>query len=65
MTIIELYILLLPLIKVLGTICLILLVTGGTIYAIVWFVKKYWKAILLVSSIAFVLFISILIWGAM
>lgn len=65
MTILELYNFLLPLINFLGTICLIVLVAGGTLFTIAWIVKKLWKYILTFSTISFVLYIAVLILGAM
>ncbi len=65
MTIIDLYILLQPLIDILGTICLIALVAGGTIFVMVWFVKTFWKQILTVGAISFVVIMAVLVVGAM
>lgn len=65
MTIIELYTLLLPLINFLGTICLIALVAGGTIFTIVWFAKTFWKQILAVGALSLVAFVVVLVVGAM
>jgi hypothetical protein len=64
MSIIELYHCLQPLINFLGTICLIALVSGGTVFALVWIVKKLWKYILAFGAISFVLFSLVLILGA-
>lgn len=65
MTILELYTVLLPLINFLGTICLIALLAGGTLFTMVWIMKKVWKCVLAVSTVSFVLFAAILILGAM
>lgn len=46
MTIGELYIFFQPLINFLGTICLIALAAGGTLYAIIWVIRRVWKYIL-------------------
>lgn len=65
MTIIELYQALQPLIQVLGTITLIVLIAGGTIFALGWIIKKTWKYILALGAFAFVLFTVVLVFGAM
>lgn len=65
MTIIELYSFLLPFINFLGTICLIALVAGGALFTIAWIIKRFWKYILTFSTISFVIFIAVLIFGAM
>lgn len=61
MTIIELYTFLQPLIQFLGTICLMALVCGGTIFVIAWIIRQLWKYILAFGAAVFVLFSAILV----
>ena len=61
MTIIQLYSLLEPLIKVLGTLCLIALLAGGMLFVITWIVKRYWKQILTFGAVSFVLMVVVLV----
>jgi ABC-type maltose transport system permease subunit len=64
MTIIQLYTLLEPLIQVLGTLCLIALLAGGMLFAMVWIAKRYWKQILTFGAVSFVLMVVVLVVGA-
>ena len=57
MTILELYIFFLPLIKILGTICLIALAAGSTLAVIVWFIKRTWKIIVAAGALTVVVVI--------
>ncbi len=65
MTLMELYILLHPLIDVLGTITLILLVAGCAVIAAVWFFKTFWKPIVITGVIFLFISIAVLLWGGM
>ena len=65
MTLMELYILLHPLIDVLGTITLILLVAGCAVVAVVWFFKTFWKHIVITGVVFLFITIAMLLWGGM
>lgn len=64
MTIAQLYLLLQPLITVLGTLCLIALVAGGTLFVIAWIIRKLWIYMMAFGAAAFVLFTAALFLGA-
>lgn len=57
MTIRELYIFLQPLTQPLGTVCLLLLVSGCVVMALIWFVRKFWMYIAAAGLLA--LFVAI------
>ena len=65
MTLMDLYILLHPLIDVLGTVTLILLVAGCAVAAVVWFFKTFWKPIVITGVIFLFISIAVLLWGGM
>lgn len=65
MTLIEIYILLQPLIDFLGTVCLILLVAGCAVFAVVWFFKTFWKPIVISGVVFLMLTILMLLQGGM
>ena len=65
MTIVELYVFLQPLIQVVGTICLIGLVSGGIIFSIAWVIRKLWMYILAFGAAAFALAAAALVIGAL
>ena len=65
MTLMDLYILLHPLIDVLGTVTLILLVAGCAVTAVVWFFKTFWKPIVISGVIFLFVTIAVLLWGGM
>ena len=57
MTIMELYIFFLPLIQVLGTVCLIVLAAGSVVVTFVWIIRRIWMYIVAAGLITvFVVF---------
>lgn len=63
MSIIELYTFLLPLINLLGTVCLIGLVAGSVLYVMVWIIKRFWKGVVAVGVLSACAFLAVLLWG--
>ena len=60
MTIMELYILFLPLIQVLGTICLIVLAAGSVVVTFVWIIRRIWMYIVAAGLLTvFVVFMGL------
>ncbi len=60
MTIMELYIFFLPLIQVLGTVCLIVLAAGSVVVTFVWIIKRIWMYIVAAGLITvFVVFMGL------
>ena len=60
MTIMELYIFFLPLIQVLGTVCLIVLAAGSVVVTFVWIIKRIWMYIVAAGLITvFVVFVGL------
>lgn len=63
MSIIELYIFFLPLINILGTLCLIALISGSVLFMMAWIIKRIWKGIVAVGVLSFCVLLTVLILG--
>lgn len=63
MNIINLYILFLPLIKILGTLCLIVLIAGSVLFVTAWIIRRIWKGIVAVGVLSFCVFLAVLLLG--
>lgn len=63
MTIIDLYYFFLPLINVLGTICLVALTAGSVLYLMAWIIKRIWKGVLAIGVASFCAFMAVVLWG--
>ena len=63
MSIIELYTFFLPLINLLGTLCLTALIAGSVLYVMAWIIKRIWKGIVALSVLSFCAFLVILFLG--
>ena len=62
MTIMELYIFLLPLIQVLGTVCLIVLAAGSVVVTFVWIIRRIWMYIVAAGLLTvFVVFMGLML----
>lgn len=65
MTIPELYILFLPLIQFLGTVCLILLIAASAIAVFVWIFRLIWRFVVAAGAVAFfVMVLNLVLQGA-
>lgn len=53
MNLAELYIFFLPLINILGTICLIALAAASTLYVIIWILRRIWMYLVAIGVFAF------------
>ena len=65
MSIIELYTFCLPLINLLGTLCLTILVAGSVLFVIAWIIKRIWKGIIAIGVIFFCAFLAVLLLGGL
>ena len=63
MSIIELYIFFLPLINILGTLCLIALISGSVLFMMAWIIKRIWKGIVAVGVLSFCVLLTVLLLG--
>lgn len=63
MSIIELYTFLLPLINLLGTVCLIALTAGSVLYVMYWILKRIWKGVVVVGVFSACAFLAVLLLG--
>ena len=57
MSIIELYTFFLPLINLLGTLCLTALIAGSVLYVMAWIIKRIWKGIVALGVFSFCVFL--------
>lgn len=58
MTFAELYIFFLPLINILGTLCLIALSAGSVLFLMVWIIRRIWKGIVAIGVFSFFVFMA-------
>lgn len=63
MSIAELYVFFLPLINILGTICLVALTAGSVLYLMYWILKRIWKGVVAVGVLSFCTFLTVLLLG--
>lgn len=63
MNIIELYTFFLPLINLLGTLCLTALIAGSVLFVMVWIIKRIWKGVVAVGVVSFCALLAVLLLG--
>lgn len=63
MSIIDLYIFFLPLINILGNLCLTALIAGSVLYVMAWIISRIWKGIVALGVLSFCAFLAALFLG--
>ena len=63
MSIIELYAFFLPLINLLGTLCLTALIAGSVLFLLVWIIKRIWKGVVAVGLLSFCAILAVVLLG--